>query len=221
MAERTHPLQVASLLLQYPDETRREAAAEVAEFEIAPGPAAADRRLRELCAWYATRPLAELERAYVDAFDFTKQCSLHLTYHVHGDRRQRGLALLELKGAYRAAGFEPPAAELPDFLPLMLEFAAIAPGDAGLDLLEDNRVSIELVRAGLKRERSPFAPALDAVVACLGRLNARKLARIRRLATEGPPSEEVGLEPFAPPEVMPADGAPGALPLVGGRETTR
>ena len=221
MAERIHPLKVASLLLQYPDELRREAAAEIAEVEISPGPAAADRRLRELSAWYASRPLAELERAYVDAFDFTKQCSLHLTYHVHGDRRQRGLALLELKGAYRAAGFEPPAAELPDFLPLMLEFAAIAPGDAGLDLLEDNRVSIELVRAGLKRERSPFAPALDAVVACLGRLNARKLSRIRRLAAEGPPAEEVGLEPFAPPEVMPADGAAGALPLVGGREAPR
>src|SRR5690606_13009732 len=153
--------------------------------EIGPGPAAAERRLRELCGWYAGRRLGELERSYVDAFDFTKQCSLHLTYHVHGDRRQRGLALLELKSAYRAAGFEPPAAELPDFLPLMLEFAAIAPGAAGFGLLEENRVSIELVRAGLKREDSPFAAALDAVVACLGRLNARKLARIRRLAEEG------------------------------------
>jgi nitrate reductase delta subunit len=218
MTERVHPLQVASLLLQYPDEARREAAAEVAAMDIAPSPAAAERPLREFCDWYASCSLAELERAYVDAFDFTKQCSLHLTYHVHGDRRQRGLALLELKSAYRAAGFEPPAAELPDFLPLMLEFSAIAPGGAGLELLEDNRVSIELVRAGLKREQSPFAPALDAVVACMRRLSGRKLARIRRLAKEGPPAEEVGLEPFAPPEVMPGDGDTGALPLVGGRE---
>ncbi len=221
MTERVHPLQVASLLLQYPDEPRREAATEVAAMDIAPGPAAAERPLRELCGWYAASSLAELERAYVDAFDFTKQCSLHLTYHVHGDRRQRGLALLELKNAYRAAGFEPPAAELPDFLPLMLEFAAIAPDGAGLELLEDNRVSIELVRAGLKRERSPFAPALDAVAACMGRLSGRKLARIHRLAKEGPPAEEVGLEPFAPPEVMPPEGGPGALPLVGGREPQR
>jgi nitrate reductase delta subunit len=218
MADRVHPFQLASLLLQYPDEPRREAAAAVAGYEIGPGPATAERRLRELCGWYAVRPLGELERTYVDAFDFTKQCSLHLTYHVHGDRRQRGLAMLELKAAYRAAGFEPPAEELPDYLPLMLEFAAIAPDGAGDGLLEDNRVSIELVRAGLKREDSPFATALDAIVACLGRLNGRKLARIRRLAEEGPPAESVGLEPFAPPEVMPADGTGGALPLVGGRE---
>ena len=218
MADRVHPLQLASLLLQYPDEPRREAAAAVADCQIGPGPAGAERRLRELCEWYSGCQLGELERSYVDAFDFTKQCSLHLTYHVHGDRRQRGLAMLELKTAYRAVGFEPPEAELPDYLPLMLEFAAIAPGDAGSRLLEDNRVSIELVRAGLKREDSRFAAALDAIVACLGRLSGRKLARIRRLAEEGPPAESVGLEPFAPPEVMPTDGTTGALPLVGGRE---
>ena len=220
MSERVHPLQVASLLLQYPDEARREAAAEVAAMDIAPVPAAAERPLRRLCDWYASCSLAELERAYVDAFDFTKQCSLHLTYHVHGDRRQRGLALLELKGAYRAAGFEPPAAELPDFLPLMLEFAAIAPEETGVELLEDNRVSIELIRAGLEREQSPFSPLLGVVVAGLGRLSSQKLGRIRRLAAEGPPSEEVGLEPFAPPEVMPVADPAAGRPMVGGWEVS-
>jgi nitrate reductase delta subunit len=164
------------------------------------------------------QPLGELQRQYVDSFDFAKQCSLHLTYHVHGDRRQRGMAMLKLKEAYRAAGADPPGDELPDYLPLMLEFAAIAPDKRGLRLLEDHRVSIELVRAGLGRAESPYRPVLDAVVACLGRLSSRKLGRIRALAASGPPAEEVGLEPFAPPEVMPS-GDPGtARPLVGGRE---
>ena len=173
MAERVHPLKLASLLLQYPDEPRREAAAEVAEVEIGPGPAAPAREpARVLRAGTPRSRSRSSQRLYVDAFDFTKQCSLHLTYHVHGDRRQRGMAMLQLKEAYRAAGFEPPGDELPDYLPLMLEFAALAPDDAGRDLLEDNRVSIELVRAGLQRERSPFAPLLDVVVACLGRLSA-------------------------------------------------
>jgi nitrate reductase delta subunit len=140
---------------------------------------------------------------YVDAFDFSKQCSLHLTYHVHGDRRQRGVALLRLKEAYRAAGFDPPEDELPDYLPVLLEFAALAPREAGLGLLEEHRVALELVRASLAQDRSPFAPLLDAVVAGLPRLGTAKLARVRRLAAEGPPHEEVGLEPFAPPEVMP------------------
>jgi nitrate reductase delta subunit len=188
------------------------------EIEIGTGRNRSEERLREFCAWYASRPVGELQRLYVDAFDFTKQCSLHLTYHVHGDRRQRGLAMLQLKETYRAAGFEPPGDELPDYLPLMLEFATLAPDGAGRGLLEDNRVSIELIRAGLKREDSPFAPLLDVVTAGLGRLSSRNLSRIRRLAADGPPAEEVGLEPFAPPEVMPTDGPDLGRPMVGGWE---
>ena len=221
MTEPVHPLKLASLLLQYPSQQLREAAAEVAEVEIAPARGRQAARLRGFCAWYAARSLGELQRLYVDAFDFSKQCSLHLTYHVQGDRRQRGLALLELKRAYREAGFEPPADELPDYLPLVLEFAALAPEPAARALLEDQRVALELVRAGLRREDSPFEPLVSAVLDSLGRLSAPKLARIRRLAAEGPPSEQVGLEPFAPPEVMPPEGAGGeARPLVGGWEAS-
>ena len=220
MAERVHPLKLVSLLLQYPDEDLRDAAAAARGLEIAPARRRQAECLHEFCGWYAARPVAELQRLYVDAFDFTKQCSLHLTYHVHGDRRQRGLAMLALKQVYREAGFEPPGTELPDFLPLALEFAALAPNGAGARLLEDNRVAIELIRGGLQREQSPFTPLLEAVVASLGRLSSNKIARIRRLAAEGPPVEEVGLEPFAPPEVMPTEGPGAARPLVGGWEAT-
>lgn len=219
MAEQVHPFKLVSLLLQYPSEELREAAAAAAAVEIAPARRGQATRLREFSAWYAATPIGELRRLYVDAFDFTKQCSLHLTYHVHGDRRQRGMAMLQLKDSYRAAGFEPPGDELPDYLPLMLEFAALAPGGAGEGLLEDHRVSLELVAAGLRHDSSPFAPLVEVVLAGLGRLSSQKLARVRRLAAEGPPAEEVGLEPFAPPEVMPPDGAGDiARPMVGGWE---
>lgn len=201
-AEPVHPLQLASLLLQYPTPARREAAALAGEVELAPARGRQAERLRELCAWYAATPLGALEREYVQAFDFSKGSSLHLTYHVHGDSRRRGMALLQLKEAYRAAGCEPPDDELPDYLPLMLEFAALA-DPPGLELLEEHRVALELVRASLAREGSRFELALDAVIAALPRLAAHKLARVRRLAAEGPPHEEVGLEPFAPPDVMP------------------
>jgi nitrate reductase delta subunit len=218
VAESVHPLKLVSLLLQYPTEELRAAALEVAGLELRPARGRQAEELRRFCEWYARTPAGELQRLYVDAFDFSKQCSLHLTYHVHGDRRQRGMALLRLKGAYRAAGFEPPGTELPDFLPLICEFAALAPTPAGTGLLEEHRVAIELVRAGLGREGSPYAPLLDVVIASLGRLSAAKLARVRRLAAEGPPYEEVGLEPFAPPEVMPVDDPAAGQPLVGGGE---
>ena len=220
MGERVHPLKLVSLLLQYPSHALRQAAGAARGLEIVPARGRQADGLHEFCGWYASRPVAELQRRYVDAFDFSKQCSLHLTYHVHGDRRQRGLAMLELKQSYRDAGFEPPGDELPDFLPLMLEFAALAPDGAGAELRADNRVAIELIRAALQREGSPFAPLLEVVVSGLGRLSSQKLARIRRLAADGPPHEEVGLEPFAPPDVMPVGGPDAARPMVGGWEAT-
>jgi nitrate reductase delta subunit len=218
VAERVHPLKLASLLLQYPDEDRREAARTAAELELAPARGRQSERLRRFCGWYGSRSVGELQRLYIEAFDFTKQCTLHLTYHVHGDRRQRGVAMVRLKQAYRAGGLDPPGDELPDYLPLMLEFAALAPAGEGIGLLEEHRVAIELVRAGLDRERSPYAPLLEVVVEALPRLSSSKLARVRRLAAEGPPHEEVGLEPFAPPEVMSLDDPGAARPLVGGIE---
>jgi nitrate reductase molybdenum cofactor assembly chaperone NarJ/NarW len=216
VAEAVHPLKLASLLLGYPSAELRAAAAAASELPIEPAREGQRRRLLEFCRWYAGTDAAELQRLYIEAFDFSKGCSLHLTYHVHGDRRQRGLALLRLKQRYRAAGLEPPGDELPDYLPMLLEFASLLPGGEGTDLLEEHRVSIELVRGSLGREESPFRPLLDAVVDALPRLAQSKLARVRRLAAEGPPHEEVGLEPFAPPEVMPVDDPAAGRPMVGG-----
>jgi len=217
-AEPVHPLKLASVLLQYPSAAAREAVAGLDPVELAPLRGRQADRLATFLDWYRTQPLGELRRAYVETFDFARQRSLHLTYHLHGDSRQRGLALLKLKQAYSAAGFEGEETELPDFLPLMLEFCALAPGPAGGELLDRHRPAIELVRDSLHREQSPFAALLDAVVDGLPGLTERQLARIKRLGAEGPPSERVGLEPFAPPEVMPVPGGPPAQPLVGGRE---
>lgn len=206
-----HPLKLASLLLQYPSDALQ------AELRAEPDPVGgrAGRRLAEFLAWYREAPLAELQRAYVESFDFSKRNSLHLTYHTDGDSRRRGVSLLRLKQAYAAAGQEVTDRELPDYLPLLCEFAAIA-GDPGRELLAEQRVSIELIRASLREQGSRWAPVLDLVAGELPGLSRRQLARVRRLAADGPPTEEVGMEPFAPPEVMPPDGDPGsARPMVG------
>lgn len=216
-AEPIHPLKLVSVLLQYPTPAARAAVAAVGPAELGPLRGRQGQRLAGFLEWYRGRSLGELQRAYVEAFDFARRRSLHLTYHLHGDSRQRGLALLKLRQAYAAAGLEGDGAELPDFLPLMLEFCVLAPPPAGRELLDRHRPAIELVRDSLHREGSPFAALLDVVVDGLPGLTGRQAARIKRLAAEGPPTEQVGLEPFAPPEVMPPDGV-GAKPLVGGRE---
>lgn len=66
---------------------------------------------------------------YVAAFDFNESAALYLTAHELGDSRRRGSALLELRQMLRAAGFEASVPELPDFLPLLLEFLSCAPVD--------------------------------------------------------------------------------------------
>lgn len=203
-----HPLKLVSLLLQYPGGELLAARAELcdAAAELRDGPQAA--AIRAFAAWYRDVPADELQARYVETFDFTRRSSLHLTYHVFGDRRQRGMALLGLKQRYAAAGLDVGDAELPDYLPLVLEFAAIA-GEPGLEVLARHRTSIELVRASLHAQGSPWAPLLDAVALPLPGLTRAQAARVRRLAREGPPGEQVGLEPFAPPEMMPSGAVAG------------
>src|SRR6516165_2329420 len=116
------------------------------------------------------------------------------------------MALLRLRKLYRAAGRPQQDGELPDFLPVMLEFAASAPGGRGELVLREHRAALELVRRSLRERESPYAEVLDAVCSTLGEPSAADRARAIKLAASGPPSELVGLEPFAPPEVMPGAG---------------
>jgi nitrate reductase delta subunit len=144
-----------------------------------------------------------LQQAYVETFDLQRRASLYLTYFTHGDTRQRGSALLRLKRFYASAGLSLASRELPDYLPLMLEFAALAPYGVGEQLLAEHRAGLELLRLALRERASPYLELLDAVCAALPSLALEQLEAVRRMAAEGPPAERVGLQPFAPPEVMP------------------
>ena len=201
-----HPLKLVSLLLQYPEGELLAAREELCDAAAELGDAPQSAAIRAFAAWYRHVPADELQALYVETFDFTRRSTLHLTYHVFGDRRQRGVALLGLKQRYAAAGLEVGETELPDYLPLVLEFAVLA-GAPGLEILARHRTSIELIRASLHAQSSPWAPLLDAVALPLPGLTRTQAARVRKLAQEGPPAEQVGLEPFGPPEIMPPSGA--------------
>jgi len=193
-----------SVLLAYPDEELTGALPELRE---ASGqlPRAERRALEPALAALATTPLAELRRAYVDTFDFDRRCGLHLTYHTHGDRRQRGLELVRLKRRYAESGLPFEGSELPDYLPVMLEFASLRP-EEGRELLASFRAPLELVRAALHDRDSGHAGVLDALCHALPQPTARQLDEARRLAEEGPPAEFVGLEPFGAPELAEVGG---------------
>ena len=193
--------QLASVLLGYPDD---ELAAQLpllaAEAERLP--TAAAEPLRRFLTHAVATPSLDLARHFVETFDLKRRCCLYLTYYAHGDTRQRGVALLEFKSAYRRAGLELGPDELPDHLAVVLEYAATDPS-AGRQLLLDHRAGIELLRLALEDTPSPYADVLRAITATLPALGGDEREAVHRLAVQGPPTEQVGLAPFGPPEQLP------------------
>ncbi|TQM90737.1 respiratory nitrate reductase chaperone NarJ [Ornithinimicrobium humiphilum] len=148
--------------------------------------------------------LAELQRDYVDTFDVTRRCALHLTYFLHGDTRNRGVALVQFTQLYRSHGVVlegegEHAGELPDYLPVVLEFGATVAPDAAWKVLNDHRVGIELLRRALERRDSPWLDVVRALRATLPELDGDDEQALARLIAEGPPQESVGLDdsPYA------------------------
>jgi len=196
--------EIASLLLRYPSQ-----AALDRDLEVDGAVAGLPRRLRppleRFLSYRHRTPGIDLEREYVETFDTRRRCTLNVSYYLYGDTRRRGVALLRLKRMYAAAGLVLDSDELPDHLPVMLEFAAVAPDGYGEHVLQEHRVGVELLLLALRDTGRPHADVLEAVSAGLPRLGLSQTRAVRRLAAEGPPDEQVGLEPFAPPEVMPLE----------------
>ncbi|MGH3720117.1 MAG: nitrate reductase molybdenum cofactor assembly chaperone [Pseudonocardiaceae bacterium] len=192
---------ITSILLRYPDERVLAHLDDVAAALPAIGTSRAHTSVAEVVDWLRTTPATKAAQHYVSTFDHTRRRSLYLTYYRHGDTRARGMALLVLKHTYRSAGYDPPECELPDFLPLILEFAALAP-EAGTRILIQCQAGLALLRRALHEVTSPYGHLLDAVCGRLPALLPRHLTELKRLAAEGPPTEQVGLEPFAPPEYV-------------------
>ena len=207
-ASATTAYKLCSLLLLYPDDELLGARDDLiaAARELPRSPVA--EALGRFCDWWTGRDPLALQQHYVETFDLHKRCGLYVTFYGEGDRRDRGPALLRLKRLYRAAGLPlEGAGELPDYLPVMLEFAAHAPDGRGEIVLREHRAAIELVRHGLHERGTPYAHVLDAICMTLGEPSATDRARAVKLATAGPPRELVGLEPFTPPEIVPSTEA--------------
>ncbi len=207
--------QAASLLLGYPDQALLAALPLVrrAVTGLPPGVGVPLLRLTDhLAGRAAAGSSTELAADYVATFDLKRRCSPYLTYYEHGDTRKRGMALLAFKHAYRAAGLDPADDELPDHLAVLLEFAATGDPVAADRLLTEHRVGLELLRLALQDAGSPYLDAVDPVCLTLPALPGRDRDSVLALAAQGPPGEDVGLDPyreaFAPPEYMGARPTP-------------
>ena len=187
--------QAASLLLAYPDERFADRLGIVDELRAAvTGPARRPARTHRLGA-ARTRSDARATD-YVETFDLRRRSTLYLTYWTSGDTRNRGREMHAFAQVYRDAGCRPPVDEAPDYLPVVLEFAATVDPVAGRRLLVEHRVSIDVVREALTDCRSPYADTVAAVCETLPSATDQEVRRAQRLAQAGPPAEAVGLQPF-------------------------
>lgn len=186
--------QCVSLLLDYPADD-----VEVVSDLVPRLPHLVQGPLTEFLDRRSQSPMEELRADYVETFDTRRRGNLFLTYFLHGDTRQRGMALLRFQEVYQSAGVELSADELPDHLCVVLEFAATVDFEAGRRLLLDHRAGFEVLRMHLRAIESPWAALLDAVTVTLPALAVDEEAAVRRLVSAGPPKEEVGLTPYGTP----------------------
>ncbi len=187
--------QAASLLLAYPDERLADRLRTVDELRACVTGPAADLLARTASALRMSDPMTRATD-YVETFDLRRRSTLYLTYWTSGDTRNRGREMLAFAEVYCDAGVRPPDDEAPDYLPVVLEFAATVDPVAGRRLLVEHRVPIDVLRDALTECGSPYAHTISGVCETLPAATDQEVRRAQRLAQTGPPAEAVGLQPF-------------------------
>lgn len=164
----TRVLKALSALLSYPTADLQQATGAIREALDAENgiPARVRKRLQGLITEIAIGDLYDLQERYVLLFDRTRSLSLHLFEHVHGESRDRGQAMIDLKAMYEKGGLEMHAAELPDFLPLFLEFLSTRPLSEAAELLGQTAHIVAALAERLRKRHSAY----EAVFLALGSL---------------------------------------------------
>lgn len=164
MMDRT--IKAISLLLSYPTAELQDGMHEIG------GVIMSDRRLSAVLRGdlgsvidlLAKGDLYEVQEQYVMLFDRSRTLSLNLFEHVHGESRERGGAMVSLLETYRAAGFEPDTTELPDHLPVLLEYLSTRPEAEVAETLQDAAHIFAAIAERLVRRESPYASLFPALI---------------------------------------------------------
>ncbi len=156
-----------SAILSYPTQDFVDALDEIgAAIELeALAPAPIRRALHGLLDDMKGRDLYDLQEQYGLLFDRTRSLSLHLFEHVHGESRDRGQAMIDLKNVYEKKGLNPDPRELPDFLPLFLEYVSLLEPHEAVEFLEQPAHVFAALGERLRKRESRFEAVFAALVA--------------------------------------------------------
>ncbi|MGH8844624.1 MAG: nitrate reductase molybdenum cofactor assembly chaperone [Advenella sp.] len=163
-------LSMLSALLDYPDQALLDSLPEIREtVAIHPAlPCATRASLCELVDYLDGTDLMELQESYVATFDRGRNTSLYLFEHVHGESRDRGQAMVDLLAMYEKSGLFLGAKELPDYLPVFLEFAAREPAKRARSLLGEVADINRTIATHLAQQGIRYAAAVAALLPLAG-----------------------------------------------------
>jgi nitrate reductase delta subunit len=166
----TTTFKALSALLSYPTAELQGAIGEIVEAIRVEGLVADDPRaaLERFAGEVAAADLYEAQERYVDLFDKTRRLSLHLFEHVHGESRDRGQAMVDLARLYEAGGLAPAANELPDYLPLFLEYLSTRPLAEARGVLADALHIVAALEERLAARKSSYAAVFAAIGSAAG-----------------------------------------------------
>lgn len=159
-----------SVILSYPTKELQGAISEISAVLMSdPRLTAANRRaLAPLLTELEQDDIYDLQERYVGLFDRSRTLSLNLFEHVHGESRDRGSAMVSLVETYRDAGFDPVTVELPDHLPVLLEFLSTRPLAEAQDTLADIGHILEAIEQRLQGRDSTYAPIFASLLQLSG-----------------------------------------------------
>jgi nitrate reductase molybdenum cofactor assembly chaperone NarJ/NarW len=160
-------LKVLSALLSYPTEELRQALPELRAVVVGEGIVTGKTRdeLGHLLDDIGSHDLYDLQERYVLLFDRTRSLSLHLFEHVHGESRDRGQAMIDLKNLYENNGLSISATELPDFVPLFLEYLSTRPLAEAAEALGQAAHILSALAERLKKRGFPYEAVFRALIA--------------------------------------------------------
>ncbi|MEQ9349234.1 MAG: nitrate reductase molybdenum cofactor assembly chaperone, partial [Alphaproteobacteria bacterium] len=151
-------------------------------------------RLSGLLDRLACDDLYDSQESYVLLFDRTRSLSLHLFEHVHGESRDRGQALVDLQSVYATGGYEVAAKELPDYLPLFLEFLSTRPSDEAREHLVQISHILAALRMRLTARGSDYAAAIGAIESLAGHTASPQAVTDAMIAPDDDPNDLQALD---------------------------
>lgn len=164
MSDIKNTFEIISSLLLYPNEEWMSELPDICSLITSLKDLELKEKINSFVRSVQKKGIIALEQEYIETFDFGNNTNLYITYDKYGEQRERGQALLSLKQLYESEGCEVIEQELPDYLPLVLEFLSVASEENTHKLIYSLGPVIEIISENLNKTKSDYAILMDSLL---------------------------------------------------------